>query len=296
MDTCKEMEGVVESKEPKEPKEVKKGKKRNSLEKFYTKDDAVKLCIQEIKTHIKINPGDLIIEPSAGNGAFFSAICELTPTKNPIFLDIDPSVSTVGKIQKQDYLSFEIPHQKNPIHIIGNPPFGKQSKTANQFIKKSAEFANTISFILPKSFKKPSMQRIFPPYFHLVKQLDLPEKSFTIDNVEHHVPCIFQIWEKRTYSRPQVCILEPSGFLFVKKDDAPDISVRRVGVYAGKVDVDTANKSVQSHYFLSFLSKIERETKISQLKQVTFEHDNTVGPKSISKQEIIAKYNAILGG
>jgi predicted RNA methylase len=287
------METVI----PKEPKEVKKGKNRNSLEKFYTKDEAVKLCIEEIKTHIKINPVDLIIEPSAGNGAFFSAICELTPSQNPIFLDIDPPVSSVGKIQKQDYLSFEvkIPHQNVPIHVIGNPPFGKQSKTANQFIKKSAEFANTISFILPKSFKKPSMQRIFPPYFHLVKQLDLPEKSFTIDEVEHNVPCIFQIWEKRTYSRPQVFILEPSGFLFVKKDDAPDISVRRVGVYAGKVDAETANKSVQSHYFISFLSKIEKDAKINQLKQVAFEHDNTVGPKSISKQEIIAKYNAILG-
>ena len=30
-----------------------------------------------------------------------------------------------------------------------------------------------------------------------------------------------------------------------------------------------------------------------QLKNVTFDTDNTVGPKSISKQEIIEKYNSI---
>lgn len=281
---------------------ILKGKNRNSLEKFYTKDETVKLCIQEIKEHVKIDPNDLIIEPSAGNGAFFSAIRELTKNKkNTLFLDIDPPEACSKEILKQDYLSFDILKVHKPIliasqkiHIIGNPPFGKQSKTANQFIKKSAEFANTISFILPKSFKKPSMKRVFPTHFHLVKQIDLPEKAFTIDNVEHDVPCVFQIWEKRTYSRPEVDILEPRGFTFVKKEDNPDISVRRVGVYAGKVDTDTENKSIQSHYFIrffSFLSIAEKESKINQLKQVVFEHDNTVGPKSISKQEMIAKYN-----
>jgi len=279
---------------------ILKGKNRNSLEKFYTKDETVKLCIREIKEHINISPNDLIIEPSAGNGAFFSAIRELTKPKNTLFLDIDPPEECPKEIMKQDYLSFDILKVAKPkttpqkIHVIGNPPFGKQSKTANQFIKKSAELADTISFILPKSFKKPSMKRVFPLHFHLVKQIDLPEKAFTIENVEHDVPCVFQIWEKRTYSRPGVDILEPHGFLFVKKEDKPDISVRRVGVYAGKVDTETENKSVQSHYFirfLSFLSIAERESKINQLKQVVFEHDNTVGPKSISKQEMIEKYN-----
>ena len=276
--------------------EILKGKNRNSLEKFYTKDETVKLCIREIKEHINITSNDLIIEPSAGNGAFFSAIRELTKNKkNTLFLDIDPPEACPKEILNQDYLSFDKPIlATSSIHVIGNPPFGKQSKTANQFIKKSAELANTISFILPKSFKKPSMKRVFPPHFHLVKQIDLPEKAFTIDNVEHDVPCVFQIWEKRTYSRPGVDILEPRGFLFVKKEDNPDISVRRVGVYAGKVDTETENKSIQSHYFIRFLSLLsiaEKETKINQLKQVVFEHDNTVGPKSISKQEMIAKYN-----
>ena len=38
---------------------------------------------------------------------------------------------------------------------------------------------------------------------------------------------------------------------FVKKDDNPDIAIRRVGVYAGKLfDGDISDKSKQSHYFL----------------------------------------------
>ena len=48
------------------------------------------------------------------------------------------------------------------IHIIGNPPFGRQSSLAIKFIKKSAEFCDSISFILPKSFKKDSLKKHFP--------------------------------------------------------------------------------------------------------------------------------------
>jgi hypothetical protein len=44
------------------------------------------------------------------------------------------------------------------IHIIGNPPFGRQSSTAIKFIKKSCLFCNSLSFILPKSFKKDSLK------------------------------------------------------------------------------------------------------------------------------------------
>ena len=45
------------------------------------------------------------------------------------------------------------------IHVIGNPPFGRQSSLAIKFIKKSCSFSDTISFILPKSFKKDSMKK-----------------------------------------------------------------------------------------------------------------------------------------
>ena len=38
----------------------------------------------------------------------------------------------------------------NKIHIIGNPPFGRQSSLAIKFIKKSVEYCDSISFILPK--------------------------------------------------------------------------------------------------------------------------------------------------
>jgi 16S rRNA A1518/A1519 N6-dimethyltransferase RsmA/KsgA/DIM1 with predicted DNA glycosylase/AP lyase activity len=151
-----------------------KGLNRNIIDKYYTKKEIVELCINKIKENIKINKKDLIIEPSVGNGAFINNIKELS--NNYIFIDIEPEQELENvNILKEDYLDFDYKNINNKkIHIIGNPPFGRQASMAIKFIKKSCEFANTISFILPKSYKKDSMKKYFNNYFHLILEEDLP--------------------------------------------------------------------------------------------------------------------------
>jgi hypothetical protein len=51
-----------------------KGLNRNTIDKYYTKDIVVELCLNLVKKYIQINPDDLIIEPSAGNGSFITGI------------------------------------------------------------------------------------------------------------------------------------------------------------------------------------------------------------------------------
>lgn len=171
-----------------------KGLHRNIIDKFYTKNKIVDLCMENIKKYLTIEQNDVIIEPSAGNGAFINNIKNIT--SNYIFYDIEPEHSD---IIKQDYLLINttIFNKYNKIHIIGNPPFGRQSSTVIKFIKKSSNFADTISFILPKSFKKQSLQKYFPLNFHLIHEIILPINSFIISNKEHNVPCVFQIWLKK---------------------------------------------------------------------------------------------------
>ena len=88
--------------------------------------------------------------------------------------------------------------------------------------------------------------------------------------------------------------LEPQQFTFVKKTDDPDISYRRVGVHAGVIDTETAEKSIQSHYFIKFANGKPVEDTIEKLRTINYEFNNTVGPKSISKQELIMKFNPLL--
>ena len=111
-----------------------------------------------------------------------------------------------------------------------------------------------------------------------------------VNDKEHTVPCVFQIWKRMHSNRNSIEKLKPINFMFVKKDENPDISFRRVGINAGVIDTaeNINEKSVQSHYFIKFTNKKTIQHNLEQLS------DNTVGPKSISKQELIFKFNPLL--
>ena len=270
----------------------KKWLKRNTIDKYYTKPDIVEQCINLIKQYLVISKNDLIIEPSAGNGAFISNIKKLS--NHFKFYDLEPENDD---IIKQNFLEFDyndIKTKYKKIHIIGNPPFGRQASLAIKFIKRCCEFSNTISFILPKSFKKDSMKKHFSNNFHLIFEVDLSEKSFLVNGIECDVPCIFQIWESKTELRAKVKKIDPLNFKFVDKESSPDISFRRVGVNAGTIMTEIDDKSPQSHYFIKFTNNNMIDDNIKKLKSITFEFNNTVGPKSISKPELIKEFNRLL--
>lgn len=259
---------------------------KSLADKFYTKPYVVNKCIEILKNHITIDrTNDVVIEPSAGGGAFIDALTGLCD--RCIFLDLIPEHEGVTE---GDFLSFANPHPDRRTHVVGNPPFGRQSSLVIKFIRHAATFCDTISFILPKSFKKDSMKDKVPNNFHLINETDLESESFTVEGNSYDVPCTFQIWEKRDHDRASRVKLEPNGYRFVKKSEGPDISIRRVGVNAGEVATETSTKSEQSHYFIKFDGEVP--CGLEELKsRVQAFATSTVGPKSVSKQELIGFLN-----
>lgn len=268
------------------------GLQRNTVDKFYTCESVVKDCMEHVHSHIDISRDDLCIEPSAGNGAFMNSIRE-TFTEH-LFFDIEPEHQ---EVVQQDYLTFDPTILRDEcyrkIHVLGNPPFGRQSSLAIQFIKHSCVFADTVSFVLPKSFKKDSMKKHFPLHFHLSCEIELPHNAFVVDQQPHNVPCVFQIWEKCDTPRLIPKKHLPKCYTFVKRDEQHHISFRRVGVYAGQIDTETQNKSPQSHYFIRFTNgvTVEQYNKLCKIQYAS--KDDTVGPRSISKQELMKEFNQI---
>lgn len=59
--------------------------------------------------------------------------------------------------------------------------------------------------------------------------------------------------------------------------------MRRVGVNAGKIYNEIEDKSEQSHYFLKAKKEIQE-----LFESIKWDHNNTVGPRSISKTEIVS--------
>ena len=211
----------------------KNSSETNKLDKFYTNPEIASYCVTLFKKYFNLTKNDLIIEPSAGNGSFLESLNKINCRK--CYLDIAPENN---QIIEQDFLKFTVSKTKYKIHVIGNPPFGKQSSTAIKFIKHATIFADSISFILPKSFKKDSLKSKFPLNFHLIHEYELPKNSFYLKNKLYNVPCVFQIWKKSNKNREKILKLKPENFTFVKKHQKPHIAFCRVGSGAGNFSIN----------------------------------------------------------
>jgi hypothetical protein len=263
---------------------------RDTIDKFYTLPDVVKTCVDTLRSLGYIRQGDLIIEPSAGAGAFSTILKTEFPYSSVQAYDLIPEGDNISQ---QDFLTLDTtPWKTQNVHVVGNPPFGRQSGLAKRFIKKAGEHARTIAFVLPKSFKKPSMQTCFPPLFHLKANIDLPPNSFVCDGEVHDVPCIFQVWVRSDVTRIVAPPIIPTYYAYVNKEKS-DVAVRRVGVNAGKAWLTSTYHSPQSHYFLSLGGRDVNVWLEAFHKKSTFTHDNTVGPRSISKPELNVVLNTL---
>jgi hypothetical protein len=257
-------------------------------DKFYTKTETVKYIL----SFIDFGSFDIIVEPSAGSGNFSNLLSFYK--KNVIAIDILPENSNI--IQK-DFLKDNLDLNQNTI-VIGNPPFGKNASLAIKFFNKAASYINvlTIAFILPKSFKKPSIQNRLNLYFWLDKTIELDSNSFILDNKDYSVPCVFQIWIRKTNQRiikPKLELINPVISFINYKDInkySNIISIRRVGFYAGRAYIYN-NNSAQSHYFLN--TSIDVNVILSYINNIKWTFEDTVGPRSISKQQFIEKLNKI---
>ena len=222
------------------------------------------------------------IEPSAGEGAF----SDLLPSGS-IAYDIDPKGSN---IIKADFFKVVLP-TGNPIAIIGNPPFGKNSSMAVKFFNRAAGSADVIAFVLPKTFKKVSVQNRLDNRFHLMHEETLPERSFIFNGEPKSVPTVFQIWVKRKEPRLlKILPVKHQEFEFTKPALA-DFAIQRVGKDAGKIHFDFS-ASQNSHYFIT--AKVEAGSVVSLMMRLDLNEvaSWTAGNPSLAKTELVAAYTA----
>lgn len=251
-------------------------------DKFYTKEENIRKLI----SLVNLKDYDLIIEPSAGDGRFLNYL----PQEKTIALDIEPDNKD---IMQMDFLKFTLDNNigKN-ILVIGNPPFGKNSSLAVKFFNHASKFANTIAFIVPKTFRKESVKNRLHLNFHLVLEEELETERFDYKNKEITVPSIIQIWQRKDIKREKIkADILNDFFMFVKKEDTPDLAVRRVGFYAGKCFKNWQEKNCNTHYFIKVnTSKISIDRVYQTLNAINWEHNNTVGSRSISKGELVENF------
>ena len=163
------------------------------LDKFYTIPEISNKCIDIIGTKYNWDTWDLVVEPSAGNGSFLTKI----PTSKKIGIDIEPEHTD---IINKNFFDYNPPVGFNNILVVGNPPFGRVSSLAIKFFNHAAEWCNVIAFIIPKTFRRVSLQNRLHKKFHLIYDEEIPSEPCSF-SPPMQVKCCFQIWEKKDENR-----------------------------------------------------------------------------------------------
>jgi len=266
-----------------------------SLDQFYTKECVAKKYIDILFSKISPDNFDIILEPSAGSGSFFS----LLPEDKREGIDLDPKHKD---IKKQDFLEY-IPGDNKKYMVVGNPPFGRVSSLAIKFFNKSAEFSDIIAFIIPRTFKRTSVQNKLNLYFHLIFSEDLPLKPCCFEPVMN-AKCCFQIWEKRDIKRSVIKNpLSHNDFDFVnfgplddKNQPTPpkeaDFALKAYGGGCGKIKTDgLSDLRPKSWHWIKCknISKAELITRFNSLDYSISK--DTVRQDSVGKSELILLYS-----
>ena len=108
-------------------------------------------------------------------------------------MDIEPEGEN---IMKQSFFDYVPKHQSETrILVIGNPPFGRVCSMAIKFFNHAAAWADVIAFIVPRTFRKISVQNKLNTLFHLIYDEEIPTSPC------HFTPkmmakCCFQVWEE----------------------------------------------------------------------------------------------------
>ena len=268
------------------------------LDQFYTKDEIALNCYNKVLEHININDYDIILEPSAGKGSFFKCF----PINKRIGLDLDPKFPGIIKKNYFDY----IPQINNNQRycIIGNPPFGKVSSTAIKFFNKSAEFSDIIAFIIPRTFKRISVQNKLNLNFHIIYNEDLSLKPCCfVPNMD--AKCCFQIWKRMDNKRECIKFDKTHpDFNYVKlgpKDanNQPtppqnvDFVIKAYGSNCGEI-VNTNLDTLRPKSWHWIKSNIDIDILKERFRNIDYSiSKDTVRQDSIGQQELILLYKSI---
>jgi len=268
--------------------------REEGLDKFYTLPDFSKKCIDTVSEMYDIGGWDFIVEPSAGNGSFLNQI----PGENKVGIDISPEHPT---IVKQNFFDFHPPIGKTNILVIGNPPFGRVSSLAIKFFNHAAQWANTIAFIIPRTFRRVSVQNKLNDMFHLVYDEEVPTKPCCF-SPPMMVKCCFQIWEKKTTKRELVVLSTKHkdwDFLaFGPQDDhgqptpplGADFAIRAYGGNIGEIKTNELEelRPKSWHWIKSNINKTDLITKFNKLDYSMSK--NTARQNSMGRGELVQLY------
>lgn len=268
---------------------------------FFTKETIAKECIKSVNNIFNLDSFDLIIEPSAGDGSFFKNL----PSIKTIGIELDYDLCEKYKdYLHKSFFDFESPNSGNVL-VIGNPPFGTQNSLSIGFFNHASKFAHVIAFIIPKTWKKNSVQNRLDLQFHLIQSIDLPSDCF-YGNKDTGVKCCFQIWEKTAEKRDKVeNIFKHNDWDFlsykVENEDLfppekADFVILAYGSNSGQISSDLNRWRPKSVHFIKANKKLDVKELINRFNSLNYEITNdSARQSSLGRADLVRLYTQKYG-
>jgi hypothetical protein len=292
-ETLFELPSQVNTRNSKIDKPKKLGNRRvTGKEQYYTPAATASLILENIRKLIPDLVDHFFLEPAGGTGSFIEAAKTVGMTKF-VSYDIEPHHPLV---QKGNFLEQKL-KLKGAI-TVSNPPFGRCNSLSVPFFNKCAEYSDLIVFIVPRSWRKWSVQNKLDRRFHLIQDDDL-DINYVDVNGEHRYKknnlrtCI-QYWKmSRDRLRPLYAV-EDLGVIQKCRYEEADVALTIFGYSCGMVKTDFQRKSNTTSMFL----KLKHPLALEALQSVDYSkfYLNTAYTAALSISEINYLLNEYLFG
>jgi len=263
-------------------KPVKLGNTRvTGKEQYYTPPQVAQDILKVVVDLVEDFEQKVFLEPAGGTGTFINEALQSGFTE-VLSYDIEPHHPLVSK---GNFLEKKIPHYN--CVTVSNPPFGRNNALSIPFFNKAAEYSDLIVFIVPRSWRKWTVQNKLDRRFTLVREDDL-----NIDYVDasgeplsknKYLRTCVQYWKKSDVLRDLVYVRD-MGIIEKCKYQEADASLTLFGYGCGTVKTEFEKKPNTTQMFL----KLKHPRALEALKAVDFSRFflNTAYTEALSIHEI----------
>lgn len=261
--------------------------RRTGLETYYTNPEVVDICVKEATPFIQ--ESHILVEPCAGGGAFVDGVRRAGLGNFLVAFDLVPRHPEVIQANFFD-VSLSVGCAR--LFAITNPPFGRANSLSVKFFNRLAKTCSFIAVLVPKSWRKWSIQNRLDINFHLVSDIELPLNSFhSPDGTPHDsgvLRTVFQVWERKPIQRNLVSPEDRGYFRKVTYKDA-DVAFTAFGYGVGKVETDFERRYNSTKLFL----KVKDESVVRALREVDVAYfsKNSAYTDVISMEELRSLLN-----
>ncbi len=250
-------------------------------EQFYTPLNLAEELVQFSAGVIPNFSSRKFLEPAGGSGSFITAL-KVQGVESIESVDLYPMFQGVVKKNFLDYK----PKQSNLV-TISNPPFGRNNALSIPFFNHAAQFSEYIAFLVPRSWRKWSVENRLNLSFHkiadrdvFVSYVDLDGKPFKKNN---GLRTCFQIWKRQTTQRAKTVV--PDNALIEKTTPRKaDVAIRVFGYCCGQVLSSFPRRTNTTLMFL----KVKNRKVLGALRQLDYQRFsmNTAYTEALALTEI----------